>query len=112
MNNALKILSSFRILVLIIAMALFGTTGLVRAECAKIKPTRLGEVYLIRGLDNIFSLGLNSSGKNFSKMGIENCVINHKHWLQLCKCPTSHGFKLLGCNVTGQSNGESRQIAI
>lgn len=61
-------------------MTLLGSTGLSWAECAKIKPTRPGEVYLIRGLANIFSLGLDASGKNYSKMGIENCVINHKYW--------------------------------
>lgn len=59
---------------------MFGNLNAAQAECAKIKPTRPGEVYLIRGLANVFSLGLDSSGKNFSKMGIENCVINHKYW--------------------------------
>jgi hypothetical protein len=58
----------------------FAGAGLARAECAKITPKRPGEVYLIRGLANIFSLGLDASGKNYSKMGIENCIINHKHW--------------------------------
>ncbi len=43
-------------------------------------PTRPGEVYLWRGLANIFSLGMDEMGKQFTKMGIENCVYNHSGW--------------------------------
>lgn len=53
------------------------------ANCANIKPKRPGEVYLLRGLANIFSLGLDQTGATFSKMGIRNCVFNHKHWRSL-----------------------------
>jgi hypothetical protein len=50
------------------------------AACAKITPTQPGEVYLMRGLANIFSLGLDQYGKELSSRGIENCVFNHSHW--------------------------------
>ena len=50
------------------------------AACAKITPTQPGEVYLMRGLANIFSLGLDQYGKELSGRGIENCVFNHSHW--------------------------------
>jgi len=68
------------ILVLSFAIALLGSASPASAKCAKIKPTRPGEVYLLRGLANIFSLGLDKTGKVFSGLGIENCVFNHKAW--------------------------------
>jgi hypothetical protein len=79
-SDTLKIYLLKGILTSTFALALLGNAIVAQAECAKIKPTRPGEVYLIRGLANIFSLGLDASGKNYSSMGIENCVINHKHW--------------------------------
>ncbi len=54
--------------------------GIAEAACAKMTPTRPGEVYLWRGLANIFSLGMDEMGKQFTKMGIENCVYNHSGW--------------------------------
>ena len=54
-----------------------------QADCARIKPTRPGEVYLLRGLANIFSLGLDQFGKELSKLGVENCVFNHSVWQSL-----------------------------
>lgn len=71
-----------RIISLFICALMLGTTG-ASANCAKIKPTRPGEIYLLRGLANIFSLGLDDAGKQFSKHGFENCVFNHKHWRAL-----------------------------
>lgn len=53
------------------------------AACANVKPTRPGEVYLLRGLANIFSLGLDEMGKQFSQYGMENCVFNHSTWQSL-----------------------------
>lgn len=53
------------------------------ANCAKIQPTRPGEIYFMRGLANIFSLGLDAFGKEVSAAGIENCVFNHSHWKSL-----------------------------
>jgi len=61
----------------------FAGTQSAQAKCAKIKPTRPGEVYLLRGLANIFSLGLDQTGKKFSSLGIANCVFNHKTWRAL-----------------------------
>jgi thioesterase domain-containing protein len=54
--------------------------GPALADCSKMKPTRPGEVYLWRGLANVFSLGMDEMGKQFSKLGIENCVYNHSGW--------------------------------
>lgn len=53
------------------------------ANCARITPTQPGEVYLMRGLANIFSLGLDQYGKELSQRGIANCVFNHSHWESL-----------------------------
>lgn len=64
-------------------IATFFNIAIANAGCAKIKPTKPGEVYLLRGLANIFSLGLDDDGKRFSKHGIENCVFNHRHWRAL-----------------------------
>jgi thioesterase domain-containing protein len=54
--------------------------GQAQAACSKMTPTRPGEIYLWRGLANVFSLGMDEMGKQFSKMGIENCVYNHSGW--------------------------------
>jgi len=80
MSSSSKAYFSKALLISTIAITTFGGVAVAQAECAKVKVKRPGEVYLIRGLANIFSLGLDASGKNYSKMGIENCVINHKHW--------------------------------
>ncbi len=69
---------------LVAATLLIGISGMLanhaHAACAKITPTQPGEVYLMRGLANIFSLGLDQYGKELSGRGIENCVFNHSHW--------------------------------
>jgi hypothetical protein len=70
----------------VILVAVLAATALPQAaaaECAKVRSTRPGEVYLLRGLANIFSLGLDGMGKEFSKLGIENCVFNHSVWQSL-----------------------------
>ena len=58
-------------------------TNAAQAACAKITPTKPGEVYLMRGLANIFSLGLDQYGKELASRGIENCVFNHSTWQSL-----------------------------
>jgi hypothetical protein len=63
--------------------ALFLAAAPAEAACAKITPTKPGEVYLMRGLANIFSLGLDDYGKELSRRGIENCVFNHSTWQSL-----------------------------
>ena len=69
--------------IILIAATSLSFSGSAHASCAKVKVKRPGEVYLLRGLANIFSLGLDQTGKQFSKFGIENCVFNHKHWRSL-----------------------------
>lgn len=74
------------------------------ANCAKIKISRPGEVYLMRGLADIFSLGLDAFGKELSKLGIENCVFNHHYWQGLAddivernhKKKVSHPIVIIG----------------
>lgn len=73
----------FCTVLLSVALSISLNVASASAGCAKIKPTRPGEIYLLRGLANIFSLGLDTTGKQFSKYGIENCVFNHKHWRNL-----------------------------
>lgn len=66
-----------------LAVAISG--GQALAACSKFSPTRPGEIYLIRGLANIFSLGMDTMAKEFSKMGIANCVANHAVWSGLAQ---------------------------
>jgi hypothetical protein len=69
---------------LVAAAFVIGVSGVLanpaHAACAKVTATQPGEVYLMRGLANIFSLGLDQYGKELSSRGIENCVFNHSHW--------------------------------
>lgn len=37
----------------------------------------------MRGLANIFSLGLDAFADEVSGLGIRNCVFNHSHWKTL-----------------------------
>ena len=67
-------------LAIAVGLLFFAWSQPSHANCAKIKITRPGEVYLMRGLANIFSLGLDTFGKELSELGIENCVFNHHYW--------------------------------
>jgi len=63
------------------------------AACARISPTKPGEVYLMRGLANIFSLGLDVYGKHLSEIGVENCVFNHSVWQSLVADVIERNYK-------------------
>ncbi|MEJ8569921.1 hypothetical protein [Microbaculum marinum] len=52
------------------------------AGCSDVTPTRPGEVYLFRGLGNIYSAGPDEMAAQFSKLGMKNCVDNHLNWMQ------------------------------
>jgi hypothetical protein len=67
----------------IFAAIIGGSTQHSIAKCAEISPTRPGEVYFLRGLANIFSLGLDVMAKKVTADGVENCVFNHHHWKAL-----------------------------
>ena len=56
--------------------------GSAAAGCSPIAPTRPGEVYLFRGLGNIYSLGPDEMADQFSKLGMKNCVDNHLNWMR------------------------------
>ncbi|MCP4073811.1 MAG: hypothetical protein GY742_19105, partial [Hyphomicrobiales bacterium] len=109
-----KSLSGSWLIVIVAAFVLIGSPVTAQAKCAKVKVKRPGEVYLVRGLANIFSLGLDTSAKEYSKMGIENCVVNHKHWRSIADDVVERNRKgqvsfpiviighSLGANVTPQ----------
>ncbi len=42
-----------------------------------------GSVYLLRGLANIFSLGMNTLGEELEKRGVDTVVTNHSHGLTI-----------------------------
>lgn len=67
------------------AMSSLLAAGPALAKCSTFKPTRPGEVYLIRGLANVFSLGMDTMAKEFTKLGIQNCVANHRVWTGLAQ---------------------------
>ena len=53
-------------------------TGLSREEATKYNYT--GEVYLLRGLANVFSTGLDDLNVKFRRRGINSRVDNHSFW--------------------------------
>lgn len=61
-------------------LGVFSSTIAAHANCSKISPDKQGEVYFLRGLANIFSLGLDVMAKRVSEDGLQNCVFNHHHW--------------------------------
>ena len=42
-----------------------------------------GSIYLLRGLANIFSLGMNTLGEELKKRGVDTVVTNHSHGLTI-----------------------------
>ncbi|MFZ1814931.1 MAG: hypothetical protein WBO55_12655 [Rhizobiaceae bacterium] len=75
MNQMLKVATA-ALAVLVMA----GSVDLAHANCAKVRPSKPGEVYFMRGLANIFSLGLDEFSKEVTSLGVENCVYNHAFW--------------------------------
>lgn len=82
LRSLLSTAPEFKIPALVIAMTLSvaGLPDQAFAKCADIRASKPGEVYFMRGLANIFSLGLDAFAKEVSLLGIENCVYNHRHW--------------------------------
>lgn len=66
--------------VLVLVSAVVLRPDSARAACSDITPTRPGEVYLFRGLGNIYSFGPDEMAKRFSELGMFNCVDNHLNW--------------------------------
>lgn len=60
--------------------AALGQPVSAHAGCSDITPTRPGEVYLFRGLGNIYSFGPDEMADQFSDLGMRNCVDNHVNW--------------------------------
>lgn len=50
----------------------------------KISAANTAHVYLLRGLANIFSLGMDELGEKIERMGIAATVTNHSEWQELC----------------------------
>ncbi len=62
------------------AAAVSERSGDAAYRIAQAKITRTGEVYLIRGLANIFSLGMNTMGKQLRDKGVYVKTFNHAGW--------------------------------
>lgn len=77
---------------LLLCLLLGATAMPAAANCARISPTQPGEIYFMRGLANIFSLGLDSFAKEMSELGVENCVFNHSHWQSLVADIAERGY--------------------
>lgn len=74
-----RLLTGILVSVMLLMMQVTGARP-ADAVCAKVKVTSPGEVYFIRGLASIFSLGLDAFGKEVSALGVENCISNHSAW--------------------------------
>lgn len=61
-------------------LGVFSSTTAAYANCAKMTPSKQGEIYFLRGLANVFSLGLDVMAKRVTEDGVKNCVFNHHHW--------------------------------
>ena len=59
----------------------YTTTALTAATIEKITVTN-GRVYLLRGLANVFSRGMDQLGAKLNAKGIPARVTNHSHWRQ------------------------------
>ena len=52
-------------------------------DTAQAATAKKGHVYLVRGLINVFSLGMDTLGDKLSAKGIRKSVINHLSWSKL-----------------------------
>lgn len=75
------------------ALLIQGTTA--QAGKGKFVPQRPGEVVFLRGLANIFSLGLDSLSDELKKYGVYSYVHNHKAWQEI-------GNQLIAKNRKGE----------
>ena len=74
-------IGAFGVLAVAIVLALGSRPGAAqsRAETAQAR----AHVYLLRGLMNIFSLGMDSLAEELSKRGVHTTVSNHSEWQSL-----------------------------
>lgn len=68
-----------RILALAAALSAFGTAHQADAKNRYV-PKRPGEVIFLRGLANLFSLGLDTLAAELKKYGVYSQVYNHSEW--------------------------------
>jgi pimeloyl-ACP methyl ester carboxylesterase len=86
MRNGLRYIRTGVILALVAAMPLYGCAsgsstsagGLARTDATKFEYS--GEVYLLRGLANVFSTGLDVMNDRFRAKGVNSRVDNHSVW--------------------------------
>ncbi len=78
-----KSLSSVIAIMVVSSIAWFGSQEVAKANCIQSKSGKPGEVYLLRGLANIFSRGLDRMSEEFARVGLGNCVTNHHDWKSL-----------------------------
>lgn len=55
----------------------------INRELPNFKVTRSGEVYLLRGLANVFSRGMDTMGEKLVRKGVDARVYNHSSWKSL-----------------------------
>ncbi|MCB1384943.1 MAG: hypothetical protein KDJ80_03290 [Nitratireductor sp.] len=70
--------SSCRSLAVVLVLAL--SLAMPAAARERFVPTRPGEVVFLRGLANIFSLGLDTLSEELKKYGVNSYVYNHHAW--------------------------------
>ena len=73
-----KMKSSCRSLAVVLVLAL--SLAMPAAARERFVPTRPGEVVFLRGLANIFSLGLDTLSEELKKYGVNSYVYNHHAW--------------------------------
>jgi hypothetical protein len=102
-----KVVCGFLTLVAVAGVALFSGPGLSQAA-APPKPTV--HVYLVRGLLNVFSLGLDSIADKLHHYGIEATVHNHLEWpalageaVEACKSGRASQIVLVGHSLGASS---------
>lgn len=69
-----------RLSAILLAACAVVATSLPAAAKNRYVSSKPGEVYFIRGLANVFSLGLDTLAEEYKKFGIRTYVYNHKHW--------------------------------
>lgn len=91
--NNLRRLACTGVVAAVSAMALGSSADPADAKCSNVGAAKPGEVYFMRGLANIFSLGLDAFAKEVTALGIENCVFNHSHWQAVVNDVVERGYQ-------------------
>lgn len=70
----------------LLSVAVFVAASLVAAAGTNSAAAQgKGQVYLLRGLANVFSLGMDTLGRKLKNEGIEAKTLNHAHWRRIAE---------------------------